>query len=105
MKVNLRLLIFDTIFPLFVKKVVASLSELWAHSLVRFIYDAAFRLTFKPFEVANLAHHPGMHSDFEQSSACHFIQANIGLHFPGHTFDLHTRLLHNLHILCKCRAH
>ncbi len=42
-----------------------------------FANDAALPLTYKPFEGANLAHHPGMHGDFEQSSACHFIQANI----------------------------
>ncbi len=53
-----------------------------------FIYDAALRLTYKPFEGADLAHHSGIQSNFEQSSACHFIQAYIGLHFPGHAFDL-----------------
>ncbi len=43
-----------------------------------FTNDAAQRLTYKPFEGANLAHHSGIQSDFEQSSACHFIQAYIG---------------------------
>ncbi len=53
-----------------------------------FTNDAALRLTYKPFEGANLAHHSGIQSNFEQSSACHLIQANIGLHFPGHAVDL-----------------